>query len=33
MAAELLPAPIRLLNRVVFTPRYRRLAATLTCNC
>ena len=29
MVAELLPAPVRFLNRVVFTPRYRRLSAPL----
>ena len=29
LADELLPAPVRLLNRLWFTPRYRRLVATL----
>jgi iron-sulfur cluster repair protein YtfE (RIC family) len=29
LVAELLPAPIRLLNRLVFTTRYRRIAAPL----
>jgi iron-sulfur cluster repair protein YtfE (RIC family) len=28
--AEMLPAPVRLLNRLVFTPRYRRLRAALS---
>jgi hypothetical protein len=32
MVADMLPAPVRLLNRAVFTPRYRRLSAALTAH-